>query len=94
VMKLWHAPYKEYVQVDGNNSYETDHPAVNRLVYLPPPYKLGGYTWEIPNRYRLVGESASSGRKFARTTQVFTIDFFGTMTVSKQGAFVERKLGK
>lgn len=58
------------------------------------PYKHGAWAWEIPNRYKLVSESASSGRKFARTVQIFIIDSFGTMTVSKQGASVTRKLGE
>jgi hypothetical protein len=58
------------------------------------PYFFGYCQWVIPNRYKLDSEPDSNGRVFTKTIQAFTIDEFGTVTVSKAGAVVSRKLKK
>ena len=51
----------------------------------PAPWAVGGYTWAIPVRWRLVGKG--NGTSFAaKSNQVITITADGTTTVTKLGA--------
>lgn len=87
---LYHHPNANYALVDDNNMKEAgpnngryDHCAWHST---PGPYSDGAYRWVIPNRYILDGESPSSGRHFTDTTQQFTMNAAGTMTITKAGA--------
>ena len=64
----------------------TDHAMIRG--YATPWYP-GGFTWVIPNKYRVTGKG--SGYVFIYTHQVFRItDKQGTVTVTKGGAGVTR----
>lgn len=80
---LYHNPNLSYVAINDSNSMRHDHCAWHSTA---GPYSDGAFEWVIPNRYILDGESAPSGRHFTDTTQRFTMDAAGTLTVTKAGA--------
>jgi outer membrane protein OmpA-like peptidoglycan-associated protein len=87
---LYHHPNPNYALVDDNNVMEAgpnngphDHCAWHST---PGPYSVGAFEWVVPNRYILDGENAASGRHFTDTTQRFTMDAAGVMTITKAGA--------
>ena len=84
---LFHNPNPNYLGFDDNNTGLHDHAAWHAV---PSPHSNGTFQWVIPNRYKLDGEPDASGRLFTTTTQLFTMDGSGTMTISKGGAFVSR----
>ncbi|HLP92144.1 MAG TPA: DUF4157 domain-containing protein [Nostocaceae cyanobacterium] len=82
---LFHHPNPNYTPFNNNNTLCCDHAAGSGF---PSPYSDGTFQWDIPNWYRLNNES--SGRYFTTTTQLYTIDSAGTVTISKAGASVSR----
>ena len=87
---LHHDPNPNYAIVNDSNIMEAganngpnDHCAWHST---PGPYKDGVFEWIVPNRYIIDGEAASKGRWFTDTTQHFTMDAAGTMTITKAGA--------
>jgi hypothetical protein len=66
-----------------------DH-ASTRVSGFPPPWFDGAYQWVIPYHYRCVGSASSI--KFTDVIQRFTIDAAGTVTVTKGGATVTRRI--
>jgi hypothetical protein len=84
---LKHNPSPNYTPFGDNNTLCCDHAALNGL---SSPFSNGTFQWDIPNKYKLDGEPDSSGRNFTTTTQLFTIDSAGTVTITKAGASVSR----
>jgi hypothetical protein len=87
---LHHNPNTSYALVNDRNIMEAgpsngpnDHCAWHTT---PGPYSTGGFTWVVPNRYIVDGESAASGRYFADTNQVFSMTAAGALTITKAGA--------
>jgi hypothetical protein len=87
---LHHDPNPNYAVINDSNIMEAgpnngpnDHCSWHSTA---GPYKAGTFRWVIPNRYILDGEAASSGRFFTNTTQQFTMDAAGLMTITKAGA--------
>ena len=87
--QLFHNPNPNYLPFNDNNTGLEDHAAFHAV---PGPFLDGQFQWDIPNKYKVDGEPDSSGRLFTKTTQLFTMDSSGTMTISKAGAFVSRKI--
>jgi hypothetical protein len=88
---LYHNPNPNYLPFNDNNTGLQDHAAISPGVQLPTPFSAGTWQWDIPNKYKLDGESDSSGRLFTTTTQLYTMhDATGAMTVTKAGASVSR----
>jgi hypothetical protein len=87
---LHHDPNPDYAVIDDNNVMEKGpHNAPNDHCSwhtTPGPYKDGAYEWKIPNRYILDSEAASAGRYFCDTTQHYSMDGAGKMTITKAGA--------
>ncbi len=87
---LHHNPNPNYALVNDSNVMEAGpHNAANDHCAwhsTAGPYSDGAFHWDIPNRYILDGESTSSGRNFTTTTQTFTMNAAGTMTITKAGA--------
>ena len=84
---LYHHPNPGYLPFNDSNTGLRDHAAWHAV---PGPYSTGQFQWDIPNRYKVDGEPDSSGRLFTTTTQIFTMDSSGAMTISKAGASVSR----
>jgi hypothetical protein len=84
---LFHNPNPNYLPFNDSNTGLTDHGAWHAV---PGPYSIGQFQWDIPNKYKVDGEPDSSGRLFTGTTQLFTMNVSGTMTISKAGASVSR----
>jgi hypothetical protein len=84
---LFHNPNPDYVPFNDDNAGPTDHAAWHEV---PGPFSPGQFEWDIPNKYKVDGESDASGRPFTRTLQLFTMDATGTMTISKAGESVSR----
>jgi len=55
---------------------------------LPAPYSAGGYRWDIPARWQVVGSGVTNSMN--GWNQVFSIDPSGTVTVQKFGHSVTR----
>ncbi len=88
---LYHKPSPDYHPVDNSNRkhghdhcFLGDRSATGHSA--PGPYSDGEFTWKIPNRYILDGESASDGRFFTYTYQVFTMNAAGKATITKADA--------
>lgn len=88
--QLEHHPNTHYALINdsnimhaGPNNGPNDHCAWHTTA---GPYSNGAFSWVIPNKYILDGESATSGRGFTNTTQHFTMNAAGTMTITKAGA--------
>ena len=87
---LHHDPNPNYALVNDNNIMEPgpnngarDHCSWHST---DGPYSDGAFEWIVPNRYIIDGEAASDGRWFTDTTQHFTMDAAGNMTITKAGA--------
>ncbi|MDH5180182.1 MAG: hypothetical protein OEZ39_17155 [Gammaproteobacteria bacterium] len=87
---LHHDPNPDYAIVDdtnkmeaGPNNSDRDHCAWHSTA---GPYSDGGFKWDIPNKYILDTEAPADGRHFTDTTQRFTMNAAGTMTITKAGA--------
>ena len=87
---LKHKPNVNYALINDSNIMEAgpkngpnDHCAWHTT---PGKYKDGAFEWIVPNRYIVDGEAASAGRYFCDTTQHFTMNAAGTMTITKAGA--------
>jgi hypothetical protein len=87
---LHHNPNPSFAIVNDSNVMEAganngpvDHCAWHST---PGPYEDGAFEWIVPNRYIIDGEAASAGRWFTDTTQHFSMDSAGTMTITKAGA--------
>ncbi len=50
-----------------------------------PAWSDGGFDWVIPNKYRVIGASATGGYPVGNVTQTFRIKASGVTTVTKQG---------
>jgi hypothetical protein len=95
-MDLNHHPNPAFVTLRADNHFKHDHcgsgfplaPPFFRI-FPPPPFFGGGWTWSIPNRFRIVG-SGTAGTFFFRSAQVFSVDSVGTTSVSKEGARITR----
>jgi len=87
---LQHNPNTFYALIDDNNKMEAGpHNAANDHCAwhtTPGPYKDGAFQWVIPNYYIIDGEAVSAGRYMCDTTQRFTMDAAGAMTITKAGA--------
>ncbi len=84
---LKHRPYEGWLPIWPDNTFRPD---VVQIRNLPRPWADGGYEWRIPYRYRTSG--ASAGIVFTKIVQAFTIDAAGTVTITKGGARVDRRI--
>ncbi|MDC0936829.1 hypothetical protein OAS39_11125, partial [Pirellulales bacterium] len=84
---LYHNPNPSWLGVNADNMLAgRDHCAMQTGPNGTggwPAWSDGGYDWDIPNKYRVKGASATGGYAFTNSTQSFTIDAAGTVTVSK-----------
>jgi hypothetical protein len=78
-----HYPNPNFLRINANL---TDHAAI---FGLPAPFKAGSFHWEIPNAFRRAATNGA-GEVTVTSTQSFSINAAGTVTVSKQGASVTR----
>jgi hypothetical protein len=82
-----HHPNPSWLPWNTRNTGLQDHASISGY---PKPWYPGGFTWYIPNKYR-VTSVGGSGHVFIHTHQVFKItDHKGTTTVTKGGAGVTR----
>ncbi len=87
---IFHHPNPDYTSINVNNNTEfPDHAAWHEA---SAPFSFGVFTWVIPNRYKIVGESDAQGRDFTDTVQTFVMTPNGTMIIGKAGAAVVRTL--
>lgn len=81
-----HHPNPSWLRWNAHNGGLSDHAMIRGY---DKPWSPGGFTWVIPNKYRVTG--TGSGYVFIYTHQVFRIaDNKGTVTVTKGGAGVTR----
>jgi hypothetical protein len=81
-----HHPNPKWLPWNDNNTGLTDHAA---LWGAKKPWSPGGFTWYIPNKYRVNGKG--DGEVFIHTHQVFHMtNTKGTTTITKGGAGVTR----
>lgn len=85
---LWHDSGDTFYAIgQDNRDTATDTAAFSGL---PAPWKEGGFEWEIPNHFRVIGEGGD-GKEFTIVVQIFSIlDTSGRSRVEKAGASVER----
>jgi len=82
-----HHPNPQWLPWNDHNTGLTDHAAL--WGYNDKPWFPGGFTWYVPNKYRVNGKGG--GEVFIHTHQVFHItDKKGTTTITKGGAGVRR----
>ncbi|MDX9794910.1 MAG: hypothetical protein RBU24_15495 [Kiritimatiellia bacterium] len=82
---LAHSPNPDWVQLDEVNQL-TDHASFSGC---PPPWSVGGFQWDIPVRWRVVG--SPNVKTLPNRLQKFSINGTnGNSTVSKLGKSVTR----
>jgi hypothetical protein len=80
LIDLNHKPTTNWVVVLDNNIY-------NDSVWsptIPAPYSAGSFQWVIPNQWKMAGKIEPTSN-FVFTTQRFTVDVNGTVTITKFG---------
>jgi hypothetical protein len=84
---LYHHPNPSWLRWNEKNTSIWDHA---NLFRWPKPWSPGGFTWAIPNKWRVAAEGGD-GHVFQTVNQVFTMhDNKGTTSVSKGGVTVTR----
>jgi hypothetical protein len=83
-VRLRHNP-NSWIELDQNNSLGDQ--AFSQFNGFPQPWSVGQFTWSIPNEWEIGNGPTNS---MASSTQTFTIDSTGTVTVSKLGRTVTR----
>jgi hypothetical protein len=90
---LFHNPNPSFVAVGQDNKLAAGiADTAAYAVSIPngtggwPAWSNGGWDWIIPNRYRVIGASNTTGHLIGNVTQSFTIAASGATTVTKQGA--------
>jgi hypothetical protein len=78
---LFHHPATDWIPMGSHNNGVDDHAFTHSK---PGPYSPGSYEWDIPNKYRVIGQP-NQGYPFAKSIQRFTMDAAGRMTVTKGG---------
>jgi hypothetical protein len=76
-----HVPNKNWLGIDSDNSGPIDHAAYWGIKGTPG-WTAGSFDWEIPNHYKVDGESGA-GYEFAKVIQSMAVDAAGTTTVTK-----------
>jgi hypothetical protein len=84
---LRHEPSPNFRRVGWDNHFCCDRAELHGP--YPAPWTPGAFQWAIPNRYRCEW-SIGMGHVFDDTTQSFSIDASGTVTVTKEGESVSR----
>ncbi len=82
-VNLNHIPTPNFLRIGPNL---TDEAGISGL---PAPFSAGSFFWNIPNRFRRAA-TTGAGTVFVNSTQHFSIDATGRVTVSKQGASVTK----
>ena len=86
---LTHIPL-DWKIIEKNNVIGRDHAYIKEL---PAPWGNGSFSYEIPARWRVMGDDGSQ-REFSWSNQHFSITADGTVRVSKFGLHVERAISQ
>ena len=85
---LLHHRSDVFRDLNYDNSWVSDDQCQTSSVF-PPPWVPGGYTWEIPGKWR-VGADGDQIVILEPWSQIISLDSDGTMTIDKFGLWVER----
>jgi len=76
---LSHKPNERWKRIDWDNTFSSDRA---ETPILPEPWSAGSFKWVIPYNYG-PARDRGAGTEFTRLEQVFSINAFGDVTITK-----------